>query len=163
MKALRFLKWTPIVMAGVFVISSQNNFETQKPIKLTYKYLKDHTWISVNEKGRPTTANHQTCKLIFLEDQDFELRKTFEYSGSTLKTPGRFILQDSIIHLKNLSGSQKVGKAYIHKGYQLRIEWDHPNSIYGRGTETFQQESTLTEKSYSQEFSTRMLDFLNID
>lgn len=150
-------------MAGIFVISSQNNFTTKKPVKLSHNNLQAHTWTAVNEKGRPTIADHQTCELIFLEGHDFELRKTFQYSGSTFRIPGKYILQDSIIHLKNLTGSHKVGEASIHDGHQLHIKWYHHNSLYGKGIEMFQPKSNFTEKSHSRNFPARMLSFLNID
>ncbi|MBS3771519.1 MAG: hypothetical protein V5A47_01730 [Bacteroidales bacterium] len=163
MKALKLLKWIPIAMGGIIIISSQYNSTTKKNIQLTHNNLKDHTWTSVNEKGNPAIVDHQTCKLIFFDNQDFELRKTFEYSGSTFRIPGKYTLQDSIMHLKNLIGSHKVGKAFVHNGHQLHIEWDHQSVLYGKGTETFQPKSNFTENSDSRKFPARMQSFLNID
>ena len=163
MKAVQFLKWSSVAVAGVFVISSLKGPEYHKPIKFNPDYLKSHKWISVNEQGKPRTSNHQTCKLIFLENQDFELRKTFEYSGSTFRTPGKYFMQDSFIKLKNLTGTQTLGKAYIFEDHHLRIEWKNCNAIYGEGMEMFRIEQACRKNSNNFQFSAEMPNLFNFN
>ena len=161
MKVVQFLKWSPLVIAGIFVISSQSGSEFNKPVKLTPEYLKNHKWVAVNENDNPRTLNHQTCKLIFFENHDFEIRKTFEYSGSTFRIPGKYFMQDSAIRLKNLTGNQTIGKAYIFEDYQLRINWKCCHTIYGEGTENFLNEESCSGSSNNLQFTARMLNLFN--
>ena len=165
MKVFRILKWTPVILAGIFVISSQytsqDHSNSQKPIKLSTQGLKENIWVSVDQDGKQKIIDHQTCELIFLEDQYFELRRTFEYSGSTFRTPGKYSIEDSTIHLKNLTGSTALGKACIFENHHLRIKWDNSNTVYGKGIETFRTKRSCKKKSINQQLSAGMQHFSN--
>ena len=163
MKILRLLKWSPILMAGVFVIAGHGNAEFDKPIKLHPEYLKKHQWISVDDQGNPRVVNHQTCKLIFSDNHAFELRKTFEFSGSTFRMPGKYYMQDSSIKLKNLAATQTIGKAYISGDCQLCIQWNQCEMLYGEGIETFRIKKSYRESSNSFKLAARLLNYLDFN
>jgi hypothetical protein len=159
MKASGYLKWLPIVIAGIFAISIQKNHKSNDAIQFDPEYFENHTWILVNEQGKPLTSDHQTCTLVFLDNNEFEMRKTFKYSGSTFRIPGKFIMQDSTLKLKNMRGTQSIGEAYIDDKNHLLIKWNHLHTIYGKGTETFMTEASCVKKPYNQQFTRKMLNY----
>jgi|GEM_PF-4948654 len=161
MKASGYLKWAPIVIAGIFLISIQKNHKPNDAIQFNPEYVEKHTWILVNDQGIPSTSDHQTCRLVFMGGNEFEMRKTFEYSGSTFRLPGKFFMQDSAIKLKNMTGARKIGEAYIVKEDQLHIEWNHFYSLYGEGKETFLPEASCRESSKNCQFIGKMLNLLS--
>lgn len=161
MKASGYLKWAPIVIAGIFVISVHKNHKPKDAIQFNPEYFENHTWILVNEQGKPLTSDHQTCTLVFLDNNEFEMRKTFEYSGSTFRLPGKFFMQDSTLKLKNMRGNRKIGEAHIVKEDQLHIEWNHFCSAYGEGKETFLPEASFGESSNNYQFMGKLLNLLN--
>jgi hypothetical protein len=93
-------------------------------------------WLSVDKKGDPKIEDFQRCTLIFFKDNKYEIKRTFVYSNSSFRNPGRYEVRDSVIMLKSLNGRKLLGNLYIQKNDQLLLKWKKA-ALFGEGTGRF--------------------------
>ncbi|MFO8236611.1 MAG: hypothetical protein R6U04_14535 [Bacteroidales bacterium] len=120
----------------VFLPSCENDSRSDIDINLHQKDIQGTSWFMVSNDGEPKVENHQKSELFFLEDNEFELRKTFEYSGSTFRSIGKYDIKDSMIRLESMNGSLQLGEGYLY-GEKLEVQWKDSIETYGEGTDYF--------------------------
>lgn len=125
------------LMFAVFFPGCEHNSQADFEIATNQKDITGTIWKSVDEDGETKIDNFQRSKLLFLNNREFELRRTFEYSGSTFRSIGRYEINDSVINLKSMIGSSQVGNAYIYNNGKLKIEWRDSYEAYGEGTDYY--------------------------
>lgn len=119
------------------LLSCEKNTDSQISLRLKKEYLKDKIWLSIDSKGNPRIKNHQKCSLVFLENNEYEVRKTFEYSGSTFRNPGTYLIKDSLIQLRSFNGEEHLGNVYIYDRNKLKVKWLQAEVQYGKGVDIF--------------------------
>jgi hypothetical protein len=112
--------------------------ENQKPPQLktdiNHESIKGSVWLSVDENGKPKIENLQKCKLVFLNNNEYEIKRTFVYSNSSYRNPGIYEIRDSVVVLKSLNGQEIYGNLYIHENNEVLIKWEEA-ALFGDGTE----------------------------
>jgi len=126
-----------LLITTFLLVSCEKNDKSEITVKLKNDYLKEQVWLSVDKRGEPKISDHQKCTLFFLNNNEYEIRKTFEYSGSTFRNPGIYVIQDSLIQLRSLDGTDHLGNVYIHQGSRLKVEWFESELTYGEGIDIF--------------------------
>jgi hypothetical protein len=121
---------------GIFTIFWLHS-RPKEASEITYADLTGYKWVLVDNYGNPKCINHQRSNLVFLENQNFEMHKTFEFSGSTFRIPGKYYRKDSIIHLTTLNGSFTIGQINVMHDGQLKVQWKKSSSLFGKGTEKY--------------------------
>jgi hypothetical protein len=126
----------------LLLMGCENKSDNELSIQLTPDYLKGKSWVLVDNKGKVKTENYQKSKLVFLNEDEYEIHKIFEYSGSTFRSPGTYKIKDSMIQFRSINGLEKIGVAHIIDENRLQVEWEESDIIYGEGIELFQTIST---------------------
>lgn len=141
-----FLKYITIILFTWVFVQCEKQSDAELSVKLKKELVSESEWVLVTEKGEPKVKNYQHSRLIFLESNEYEVHKTFEYSGSTYRTPGIYSLRDSLIQLKNMNGREHIGNLYLMSKNKFRIEWLKTSLPYGEGTEMYIRKNILVSK-----------------
>ncbi len=144
MTTYKTLIWIILIGAGLVLIQSLNG-KREPTIRLNPKDLQNHTWVSTST-GNETQQGHHTRKLIFSSPNTFEIRENFKFSGSTFRNPGKYQIRDSVILLLSMDGSTHMGTLHVHENGKLHIDWLHPGSIHGTGSEVYHYSHGAKEK-----------------
>jgi hypothetical protein len=158
MKKLKLFLWIPGIILILLIAAASINTKSEGSFELSNSYLKKHTWAYSYGKNQTETNGNSIRKIEFRDNQEFEVIKTFEFSGSVFRTPGKYLIKDSTVHLKTLNGSNDLGKAYINEQHQMKIKWSHSTFIYGKGTQIYRVEE-LPKNSRNRVFSFKLFNF----
>ena len=85
---------------AILFMGCEKKPDSEISASLNKEYLKKMVWISVDKNGNPRVKDLQKCTLVFLSNNEYEVRKTFEYSGSTFRNTGINEITDRLIKLK---------------------------------------------------------------
>ena len=119
-------------------IECENQSEPQPQLKtdLSSESMQGTVWLAVDKNDKPKIEDFQKCTLIFLNDNRYEIKRTFVYSRSSFRNPGIYEVQDSVILLKSLNGRKVLGNLYMRDEDQLFLEWKKA-ALFGEGKGRF--------------------------
>ena len=136
-------KFYKILLLFILAVISASFITTQNPEQnqetaesFSDLALKKHIWVSIDHHGNPKTVNYQTRTIQFIPNQHFEVQRTFEYSGSTFKFPGKYIQEGDQLRLISLNGTE-LGLVSIKNHRYIKIKWLHPGLIDEKSTEIY--------------------------
>lgn len=134
-----------LILLGIMLLffRCEKRTDSEMRIAIDKSRLAGTVWLSVDEEGEPKVKDFQKCKLHFLSRQKYEIRNTFVFSESTFRNPGTYEVQDSLIKLKSMNGSEIIGKLYLHHSGKIKIEWNS-EGMYGEGKDIFMRKEHVS-------------------
>ena len=160
MQLRKIIPWIILFLPALFFF--QCTMETPSPsIELDHQTLQKHTWVLVEDHPESTTNGHHSRKLVFTGQKSFEIRETFKFSGSTFKSPGKYILRDSIIQLHSMDGQRNIGHITLYHQHQLRIEWVRSEAVHHHDTEIYQPAAAEGEEK-KRPFTTKVFQAFSL-
>jgi hypothetical protein len=136
---------TIALVIAFFFIQCEKRADSEITLNPEKNQISQSIWVLIDEKGEPKIKNYQICKLVFLNENEYEVHRTFEYSGSTFRTPGIYNLEDSLIQLKTLSGAEHIGNVYLKGKNKLMVKWLDASFTYGEGTELYARKDVVNQ------------------
>jgi len=134
-----------LIFLGIMLLFSECEKRTGAEMRMAIdkSRLAGTVWLSVDKKGEPKVEDFQKCKLLFLSRQKYEIRNTFVFSESIFRNPGIYEVQDSLVKLKSMNGSEIIGKLYLHHSGKIKIEWNS-EGMYGEREDIFIRKESVS-------------------
>jgi hypothetical protein len=125
-----------LISLTALFIDCENQTEPQLKTDLSSESMQGTVWLAVDKNDKPKIEDFQKCTLIFLNDNRYEIKRTFVYSRSSFRNPGIYEVKDSVIMLKSLNGRKVLGNLYMRDEDQLFLEWKKA-ALFGEGKGRF--------------------------